>query len=346
FAVEKLQAKIEEEGCRVCGQKGGWYHLGAMRDVWTDINALFRNNQERIGYPTQKPEKLLERIILAASNEGDRVLDPFVGGGTTVAVAERLKRHFLGIDQSVQAIKVTEMRLQKPQDLFSKPFTVQLHKYDYDTLRYKDAFEFEQWIIQQYGGLPNIQQRGDKGIDGKTSDGVPIQVKRSDNTGRNVVDNFRAACGRFDKALFEKKYQAQGLPVGIIIAFSFGKGAVQEVARLKNEEDIIIELVTVDTIVPIAKKPKLTLQYEQLGTDKKGLREIAFTASGDSEVGIEFYAWNWDFDEAKGFQADVLIDKIGKQQPKFKAGNYRVAVKIVDNEGLEAMEIIDLKVNE
>jgi len=67
FAVEKLQAKIEEEGCRVCGQKGGWYHLGAMRDVWTDINALFRNNKERIGYPTQKPEKLLERIILAIS---------------------------------------------------------------------------------------------------------------------------------------------------------------------------------------------------------------------------------------------------------------------------------------
>ena len=138
---------------------------------------------------------------------------------------------------------------------------MQLHKYDYDTLRYKDAFEFEQWIIQQYGGLPNIQQRGDKGIDGKTSDGVPIQVKRSDNIGRNVVDNFRAACGRFDKALFDK---TQGKACSIIIAFSFGKGAVQEVARLKNEENIFIKLVTVDTIVPLAKKPKLTLQYEQL----------------------------------------------------------------------------------
>ncbi|OUD14963.1 DNA-methyltransferase [Thioflexithrix psekupsensis] len=163
-------------------------------DVWRISMLQPADKTQRIGYPTQKPEALLERIILCASNENDVILDPFVGGGTTVAVADKLKRQWIGIDQSVQAIKVSELRLQKQQDLLSKPFTVQLHKYDYDTLRYSNAFEFESWIIQQYGGVSNIKQRSDLGIDGKTRDGVPIQVKRSDNIGRNVVDNFQSAC--------------------------------------------------------------------------------------------------------------------------------------------------------
>ncbi len=161
-----------------------------------------------------------------------------------------MNRQWIGIDQSVQAVKVSEIRLQKQQDLFSKHFVTQLHKYDYDTLRYQNAFEFETWIIQQFGGFPNSSQRGDKGIDGKTRDGVPIQVKRSDNVGRNVVDNFVSSSKRFDKNLFDKNQQSNNT-IGYIIAFSFGKGAVQEVARLKNAEDIILELITVETIVPI-----------------------------------------------------------------------------------------------
>ncbi|OUD12169.1 DNA-methyltransferase [Thioflexithrix psekupsensis] len=250
-----------------------------MDDVW-DIAVINSQAKERIGYPTQKPEALLERIILCASNENDVILDPFVGGGTTVAVADKLKRQWIGIDQSVQAIKVSELRLQKQQDLFSKPFTVQLHKYDYDTLRYSNAFEFESWIIQQYGGVSNIKQRSDLGIDGKTRDGVPIQVKRSDNIGRNVIDNFKSACERFDSGKFNENKAAKNL-IGIIIAFSFGKGAIQEVARLKNQDNLIIELITVEQIIPIAKKPKLTVTFNDLGLDNKELREIEFIAAGE-----------------------------------------------------------------
>ncbi|MDM8568815.1 DNA methyltransferase [Thiotrichales bacterium HSG1] len=313
-------------------------------DWWTDIQALNPSAKERIGYPTQKPEALLERIILCASNEGDIVLDPFVGGGTTVAVADKLKRHWMGIDQSVQAVKVSELRLQKQQDLFSKPFTVQLHKYDYDTLRYSDAFEFETWIIQQYDGTPNTKQRGDKGIDGKTRDGVPIQVKRSDNVGRNVVDNFVSASKRFDKSLFDKNSK-NNKAIGYIIAFSFGKGAIQEVARLKNQDNLIIQLITVEEIIPIAKKPKLTVNFEDLGLDNKKLREIEFTATGKSEAGIEFYAWDFNYNGSEGFKAQIMIDKKGKQTHKFKTGDYQIAVKVVDNEGLENLEVIKLKVN-
>jgi DNA modification methylase len=317
-----------------------------IENYWIDIAVAVRSSNERIGYPTQKPEKLLQRIIECASNEGDTVLDPFVGGGTTVAVADRLNRKWIGIDQSVQAVKVTELRLHKLNDgnLFGSPFTVQLHKYDYDTLRYGDAFEFESWIVQQFGGTSNTKQRGDFGLDGKMPDNTPIQVKRSDGIGRNVIDNFLSAVKRADKKLYDKNIEDKK-PIGYIIAFSFGRGAVEEVARLKLKENIIIELVTVDKIVPIAKKPTITVAINELSRDEKGVCEIEFTATGQSESGIEFYSWDFEHDTEKGFRASVIIDKLGKQTAQFKAGMHVIAVKVVDNDGMESVEIIKLKVN-
>ena len=315
-----------------------------LGNVWTDIQNVQAHAKERIGYPTQKPSLLLKRIVEMASNEGDAVLDPFVGGGTTVAVADKLNRRWIGIDQSVQAVKVTEFRLNNQQDLFSKPFVVQLHKYDYDTLRYKDAFAFETFMVQQFGGTTNTKQRGDLGLDGKTKEGVPIQVKRSDGVGRNVVDNFLSAVQRFDKKLFDQNI-AERKPIGYIIAFSFGRGAIEEVARLKNKENTVINLVTVESIVPIAKKPTLTIAVNDLGKDKKQLREIEFTATATSLADIEFYAWDFAYQADRGFKPEILIDKAGKQTHKFKAGLYNIAVKVVDNDGLDNMEVIKLKVN-
>lgn len=316
----------------------------AVMSFWDDIKPMSPTSAERIGYPTQKPILLLKRIVEAASNEGDLILDPFVGGGTTVAAADKFNRRWIGIDQSVQAIKVTEFRMNLQQDLFSKPFITQLHKYDYDTLRYKDAFEFESWIVTQYGGTTNIKQRGDFGLDGKTKDNTPIQVKRSDNIGRNVIDNFFSAIKRYDKALYEKNKVANQ-PVGFIIAFSFGKGAIQEVARLKNHEDVIIKLVTVEEIIPIAKKPTLTIQVNEASRDKNNVRELEFIASGQSIAGIEFYSWDFNYQADKGFKPFVIIDKQGTQRHKFKAGVHNIAVKVVDNEGLDNIEVVKLKVN-
>ncbi len=325
-------------------------------NIWLDITPVGQNQSEIIGYPTQKPEALLERIIKMASNEGDTVLDCFMGGGTTIAVADKLNRNWIGIDQSVNAIKVTEFRLNKQQNLFSKPFSVQLHKYDYDTLRYKDAFEFETWIVGQFGGISNSKQRGDLGLDGykkalSSGEGLggaaPIQVKRSDNIGRNVIDNFKSACERFDKANFEKN-KAASTPIGFIIAFSFGKGAIEEIARLRNEENCIIKLVTVEEIVPIAKKPSLQVTMEDLGKIKE-LRQISFVATGQSEAGMTgatvcFYSWDFAYQEPN-FNPEILLDKTGKQTYLFKAGEHKIAVKVVDNEWIETIEVVKLKVN-
>ena len=317
-----------------------------LSDVWDDIKLV--QGSEAIGYPTQKPEALMERIIKCASNEGDLVLDPFMGGGTTMAVAEKLNRRWIGIDQSVQAVKVSELRIGKQRNLFKKDilstFSTELYKYDYDTLRYKDAFEFEDWIIRQYGGMPHGKKGGDKGIDGKTAEGVPIQVKRSDNVSRDIIDKFPTAAKRYDQSLFQKNVKNKK-PIGYVIAFSFGKGAVEEVARLRVKENIIIELITVDKIVPIAMKPTVTVTMRELSRDAKGNTQIEFSAEGHSEAGIEFYAWDFEHDEKKGFVPFIVIDKSGKQTHTFSAGMHVIAVKVVDNEGLESFETIKLKVN-
>jgi DNA modification methylase len=313
-----------------------------LDDNWLDIINV-QSSKEKIGYPTQKPEALLERIVKMASNEGDTIFDPFVGGGTTIAVAEKLNRKWIGIDQSPMAVKVTELRLEKQRNLFTQPYTTQLHKYDYDTLRYKDAFEFEDWIIQQFGGTSNTKQRGDLGLDGKIN-GIPIQAKRSDNIGRNVIDNFLSAIKRADKKLYDKNIKEKS-PIGYIIAFSFGKGAIEEVARLKLKEDTIIELVKVEDIVPISKKPNLTLDMTAMQKTKKDIWEIEFSAKGESEAGVEFYSWDFAYNAEVGFRAEVMIDKTGSQKRSFKAGTHTVAVKVFDNDGLENIEVVKLQVN-
>jgi hypothetical protein len=319
-----------------------------VQSLWEEVQALGPTNKERIGYPTQKPEALLQRIVEMASNEGDIVLDPFAGGGTTIAVADKLNRQWIGIDQSPMAVKVTEFRLQKQTDLFTDPYTVQLHKYDYDTLRYKDAFEFETWIVGQFGGAGNVKQRGDFGLDGKAADGAPIQVKRSDGIGRDVIDKFVSAVQRYDKSLFNKNQKAK-LPVGYIIAFSFGRGTIEEAARLKTEDNVIVKLVKVEDIVPIAVKPVISVQINETARDEAetsaGSRKIEFVAQGQSPAGIEFYSWDFAYNKDKGFKPSVIIDKEGRQTLTLKAGARTIAVKVVDNDGLENTEVVQLKIN-
>jgi DNA modification methylase len=313
-------------------------------DVW-DIPIINAMSKERIGYPTQKPEALLERIIKASSNKGDIVLDPFMGGGTTIAVADRLNRQWIGIDQSPAAVKVTELRLEKQADLFSSPYTVQLHKYDFDTLFNEDPFKFETWIIQQVGGVPQNRKGGDGGVDGKAADGSPIQVKQSKNIGVNVVKNFSVSAKQFNKLLFEKNVAAKK-PVGCIIAFSFGRGAIEEAARLKNSENIIIRLVTVEEIVPLAVKPAVVVHIKELERTVDGARKIEFTAAGESPAGIEFYSWDFEYNlEKKRFRPSVIMDKDGKQIVSLDPGAYTIAVKVVDNNGLENVEVVKLKIN-
>ena len=310
-----------------------------IQNIWDDIEIVTAHSLERIGYPTQKPEALLQRIIECASNEGDLVLDPFVGGGTTVAVADKINRRWIGIDQSVAAIKVSDLRLNNQRDLYSVPYELQLRTFNYDALRSLEPFEFERRIIEKFGGIANDKQRSDFGLDGRMQDNTPIQVKRSDNIGRNVVDNFLSAVQRSDERLFEKN-RAAGKTVGYIIAFSFGKGAVEEAARLKNKKQVIIELVKVGDIVPLGKPPKVSLSASELEKYK-----YAFEATAESDAGIEFYSWDFNHKPDEGFKPDVYLDKTGKQVRRFQPGEHKIAAQATDKNGLDGIDKIEINVD-
>jgi DNA modification methylase len=202
-------------------------------DVWVDVNAINPVARERLGYPTQKPEALLERIIEASSARGDIILDPFCGCGTTVAVAERLRRQWIGMDISPTAVRLMQRRMAR---VGVSATTYGLPETEAD-LRALKPFEFQNWVISELHGTHSPRRSGDMGIDGYSFlERLPIQVKQSDRIGRNVVDNFETAIRR------------DGSHKGYIIAFSFGRGAHEEVARVKAE-GLEIALVTVSTLL-------------------------------------------------------------------------------------------------
>ncbi|MDR0613673.1 MAG: hypothetical protein LBG45_09425 [Dysgonamonadaceae bacterium] len=310
-------------------------------DNWNDIQNVQSQSKERIGYPTQKPEKLLERIISMASNEGDVVLDPFVGGGTSIDVANRLNRKWIGIDQSVMAIKVTDLRLQKRQnELFSVPYEVIIPTYDFDKLTKEDGKDFEIFIVEKFGAIPNQKGGKDYGIDGHTHYGTPILVKKwKKPVGRATLDEFLTAIQRDDKYLFERN-KKEGQVCGFIIGFEFSKDIINEVAKLKNTENTIIALKYIRDIIPYENPPKIRLTSEELENYK-----YKFEARAKSKSEIDFYSWDFSHDE-EAFRADIIMDKEGILEKKFEEGEHNVAVKAVDKQGLSGMDKVKIKVKD
>ena len=142
-----------------------------VQDVWTDVQSLRSWHQERLGYPTQKPEALLERIINASSNEGDVVLDPFCGCGTATVAAERLNRRWIGIDITHLAITLVRHRLRdsfgdelRPYEIVGQPTDTA----SASALAEQDRYQFEWWALGLVDARPaNDRRRGaDAGVDG------------------------------------------------------------------------------------------------------------------------------------------------------------------------------------
>ena len=172
----------------------------ALQDVWADIRPIHNLSDERLSYATQKPEALLERIINASSNAGDLVLDPFCGCGTTVAVAQRLGRRWIGIDITQAAIVTMRARLapiaKEGVDycVIGEPTTVP----DAEALAREDPYQFQWWALGLVGARPDPgQQRkgADRGIDGRlyfddTNKGIAKQVILSVKGGEHVSVGF------------------------------------------------------------------------------------------------------------------------------------------------------------
>ena len=146
-----------------------------VQNLWTDIRPLGSRAKERLGYPTQKPEALLERILQVSSNPGDLVLDPFCGCGTTVAVAERLNRRWIGIDITHLAVSLMKSRLQdsfgdnlRPYDLIGVPRDVASARALAIESEHDGRYQFEWWALGLVAARPAQERRkgADAGIDG------------------------------------------------------------------------------------------------------------------------------------------------------------------------------------
>jgi DNA modification methylase len=232
-------------------------------NIWIDIPPISSQAKERLGYPTQKPIALLERIINASSEKGNIVLDPFCGCGTTIIAAQKNKRKWIGIDISPTACRVMSQRLYDDFRLIEgKDFQIEDLPKTEEELRAIPHFEFQNWAVIALGqltktsGIPNIRKSGDMGIDGRlypvefekkkdSTKGIfgdidnyyPVQVKQMDKVGRQDIDNFETAIRR------------DGRNRGYFVAFDYSSHAKDEVKRLYKEGDIEIILISVKDLI-------------------------------------------------------------------------------------------------
>ena len=143
-----------------------------MQDTWEDIPPLMGSSKERLGYPTQKPLTLLERIVQASSNEGDVVLDPFCGCGTAIAAAHKLNRNWIGIDITHLAVALMKNRLKTAFNIFpGQDYRVVGEPVDTGSARAlaeQDRFQFEFWAMSLLEAFPREQKKrgADQGVDG------------------------------------------------------------------------------------------------------------------------------------------------------------------------------------
>ena len=218
-------------------------------DWWADISPLSGPYKERLGYPTQKPEALLERIIKASSNEGDVVADFFCGGGTTPAVAQRLGRRWIACDISRIAIEVTKGRILRllksekgTQFSLSKVPNIEVWSWGfYDAEKLQDATdgEFKDFIVRAYGGRP-ITSKYVNGF----KNGIPILV--GDKNPKKPITKKEVL--EFAKYI-QENYQLN--KTGTILAWGFSDSAIKAQEALANtgsEIDFVkIKIVRIGT---------------------------------------------------------------------------------------------------
>jgi DNA modification methylase len=233
-----------------------------LQSVWDDLPPINSQAKESLGYPTQKPLALLERIITASSKPNDIVLDAFCGCGTALVAAEKLGRQWIGVDISPTACRVMAKRLRKdchlPEDErlweAGRGFVVRDLPWTEEKLREIPPFEFENWAVIALGGIPNKTKTGDMGIDGRIypvsatpqkkpgelafmDDWYPVQVKQKDKVGRPDVDAFEAVMIREHR----KK--------GFIVSFDFSEDALTEADHFfKNTGKVIVALTVKDIL--------------------------------------------------------------------------------------------------
>ena len=344
-----------------------------LNDWWSDMSTIKRGFGESIGYPTQKPKTLLERIIRASSNEGDVVADFFIGGGTTVAVAQRLGRRWIACDQSRVAVAVTAERLKQQtitrglQDTPIPDFTVeQWGIYEAEQLSHMPTVEFREFVLRAYGASRIGDSEDSHGIHGWRNQ-RPIWVGDPDLDSRATgqdVQQFANAVRR------TSQYRDANLRDGVMLAWGFAQDARLAADQLRQLEHIDVNFVRLKQIsigdtdfrehivgrstdradysefLTFVQPPEVSVAYRA-----NGGRAVTLDA-GDSVVvnpGAEIINVQWDLD----YDGQRFIATLGysfqkgrgnNKKPhlrithKFaRTGKFQVACRVQDSRGGEGL---------
>jgi adenine specific DNA methylase Mod len=252
------------------------------QDIWSDINPIGAQAQERLGYPTQKPQALLERIVAASSNEGDVVLDPFCGCGTAVHAAQKLKREWIGIDITHLAISLIEKRLR---DAFlSIQYEVHGTPKDLEGARdlaARDKYQFQWWAVSLVNAVPFAGKKkdADSGTDGliyfkpegKATEKAIVSVKGGEHVNVAMVRDLAHVVDR------------ENARIGVFITLADSTGPMRtEAVKAGFYETLYgkypkIQILTIQELFE-GKQPNIPL------IDSSSFKKAPKEASGDQDV--------------------------------------------------------------
>lgn len=344
-----------------------------VQNLWTDLPIISNRSDEALGYPTQKPETLLERILKTSSNEGDLVLDCFCGSGTTAAVAEKLNRRWIACDLGRFAIHTTRKRLLGIPHV--RPFVVQnLGKYErqaWQSAEFGDGAEaagqsYRRFILELYHAEPiegYLWLHGNKSGRMVHVGGVDAPVTLSDVTG--IVTEFRKAVGKGKDAP-----KRSGVDIlGWDFAFELNETARQsaELAgidlRLVRIPREVLEKKAVDQgdikffelaalSVKVTKKVrKVTLELTDFMIPLDDVPEDVRRAVTHWEQWIDYWAVDWNnSDDTFHNEWQTYRTRKGKRLARetshtyTEPGAYRVVVKVIDILGNDTTKLLQVEV--
>jgi DNA modification methylase len=355
----------------------GWYTLVGMKDYW-EIDMVGRTSSERIGYPTQKPETLVERVITCSCPEGGVVADFFVGGGTTPVVAQRLGRRWIACDQSRVAVAITADRLAKGADQLKltgieapiPDFTIE-HWGVYEAKRLSEAppDQFREFILRAFGATPTSRNPGVHGIKGTIE--TPIWVgepRMKSQVTANEVEEFANAVRK------TVRYQQDNLRDGIMLAWAFRPDAMEAAQRLREMEQTDLNFIRLDMVR--IDSPRFREHVSVLTTDHADYASfLTFVQPPRVEVGYKrlkglLYAFDvtesivmnprariinvqWDFNHKGRFRTTQGYSflRTARKEPALQAqyefpaaGRHRVACRVQDDMGGEGFWVGDVEV--
>jgi hypothetical protein len=347
--------------------KGG----GVLDDVW-EIPTIAATSNERLGYPTQKPEALVERIIKASTQEGNVVADFFCGGGTTPAVAQRLGRRWIACDQSRVAVAVTADRLirgaqQLQMDLAIPDFTVEYWGvYEARRLSQMPEREFRAFIVRCFGATPNTDPN-EPHIHGYKGS-VPVWVCPPDARYEVSHTDVVAFANAVRRSI---RYKQSDLREGIMLGWAFTPEAREAAEQLRQRAGVDVnfirlELIRIDSprfrqhvaslstnhadyenFLTFIQPPRVEVGYERVAslTYRFDVSDTVVVNPGAKIINVQ---WDFDYDgrQFRSTQGYALSKASAPVVYKFpRAGKFTIACKVQDDKGGEGMWVGELEVS-